>query len=226
MTTALAQWEKENTSFWRRKFERFPTRLFRRLFSAPALVLFAFLLGIHAASAPYSPLADIELRARLHHAEVGLKAREGELELARMEIARLQTIVDHSSEFGIAADLAQAIYDIALSEGIDPGLAFRLVRVESGFYPRAVSSAGAVGLAQVMPRTAFELDPSLGYSDLFDRDTNLRLGFRYLYQMLQRYDGDLHLALLAYNRGPGTVDRIRREGGDPSNGYEQMVLGR
>jgi soluble lytic murein transglycosylase-like protein len=75
-----------------------------------------------------------------------------------------------------------------------------------------------------MPPTAFELDPSLRYADLFDRDTNLRLGFRYLRQMLDKYDGDLRLALLAYNRGPGTVDGILRAGGDPANGYARAVL--
>lgn len=225
MSTALAQWERENSTLWRRAFAQ-RWKGIRRTLGIPALIILAFLLGVHAASAPYSPLADIELRARLHHAEVALNAREGELELARMEIARTRSIMEHSETFAISADLAEAIYDIALSEGIDPGLAFRLVRVESGFFPNAISHAGAVGLAQVMPKTAFELDPSLGYSELFDRETNLRLGFRYLRLMIDKYQGDMRLALLAYNRGPGTVDRIRREGGDPANGYAQAVLGR
>lgn len=224
MSTALEQWEYENSSRWRRKFGQ-RWQAIRRPLGVPAIALVAFLLGLHAASAPYSPLADIELRARLHHAEIALKAREGELELARMEMARLMGIMEYSEQHAIPADLSRAIYDIALSEGIDPGLAHRLVRVESGFFPRAISHAGAVGLAQVMPATAFELDPSLGYSDLFDRETNLRLGFRYLRLMLEKYDGDMRLALLAYNRGPGTVDRVLRQGGDPSNGYEHMVLG-
>jgi soluble lytic murein transglycosylase-like protein len=52
---------------------------------------------------------------------------------------------------------------------------------------------------------------------------NLRLGFRYLRMMLEQYDGDLHLALLAYNRGPGRVDGILRAGGDPNNGYSSNV---
>jgi soluble lytic murein transglycosylase-like protein len=74
-----------------------------------------------------------------------------------------------------------------------------------------------------MPSTAFWMQPGLKRDDLFERDTNLRLGFRYLRMMLEQYEGDLHLALLAYNRGPARVDGILRAGGDPSNGYSLNV---
>lgn len=223
MSSALLQWEKETTGRMRRAL-REAFAAFRRPLSALILALVAFVSGVYAGSNPKSPLADLELRSRLREAEIALKARQGELDLARIELARTRSIMEYSSKYSIPADLAQAIYDIALSEGIDPGLAYSLVKVESGFFQRAVSPVNTVGLTQVMPTTAFELDPTLGYSDLFDRDTNLRLGFRYLRLMLQKYDGDLRLALLAYNRGPGTVDAIRRRGGDPSNGYESAVI--
>ena len=97
--------------------------------------------------------------------------------------------------------------------------------MESEFYPRAISPVGAVGLTQVMPSTAFAMNPSLQYKDLFDQETNLRLGFRYLRYMLEKYDGDLRLALLAYNRGPGRVDEIREAGGNPAYGYDRAVIG-
>ncbi len=218
------QWEQETISPLRRKLGEWWASL-RRPVWATVFGGAAFVLGIYAASAPWSPLADVIVRQRLQSTEVALKARQGELELARLELARIENVMNYSAQFRIPADLAASIYDIALAEGIEPGLAFRLVRVESGFFARAVSPKGAVGLAQLMPRTAFELDPSLGYSDLFHRDTNLRLGFRYLRQLLEKYDGDLRLALLAYNRGPGTVDKIRRQGGDPANGYARAILG-
>jgi len=224
MQSAFAQWEQENTGAFRSVFGgawaaiRGPVRV--ALFGSTM-----FLLGVGAAVAPWSPIADVVVGRRLADAEAELKARRGELELVRLELARVSNVMGYSSKFRIPADLAASIYDIALAEGIDPELGFNLVRVESGFFQRAVSPKGAVGLAQLMPRTAFELDPTLGYSDLFDRDTNLRLGFRYLRQLLEKYEGDLHLALHAYNRGPGTVDRIVREGGDPSNGYARAVLG-
>ncbi|MBW3571573.1 MAG: transglycosylase SLT domain-containing protein, partial [Gemmatimonadetes bacterium] len=109
--------------------------------------------------------------------------------------------------------------------GIQTELAFRLVRVESAFRPRAESTAGALGLTQVMPATADYLQPGISREQLLDRDTNLRLGFRYLKELLAVYGGDAEEALTAYNRGPGTVARVRRAGGDPANGYADLVLG-
>ena len=188
-----------------------------------ALAGVMFLLAAAAARGP-QPGAGIDaLEAELRRTQSELNARQGELELARLELSRLSNIVSQSATHRIPADLAAAVYDIALSEGVDPVLAFSLIRVESGFTRRAVSPAGAVGYTQVMPSTAFWLQPGLGREDLFERDTNLRLGFRYLRMMIEQYDGDLHLALLAYNRGPGRVDEILRAGGDPSNGYSFNV---
>jgi soluble lytic murein transglycosylase-like protein len=180
----------------------------------------AFLLVAMADSGP----ARDELLAEIQHLQDQLTARQGELELARIHLDRLTAIVSQSARHDIPADLASAIYDTALEEGVEPKLAFSLVRVESRFTDDAVSSAGAVGLTQVMPSTAFWLDPDIGYEDLFRGDTNLRLGFRYLHRMIRQYHGQLDLALLAYNRGPTRVDSIIRAGGNPSNGYERAVL--
>jgi soluble lytic murein transglycosylase-like protein len=186
----------------------------------------AFALGVHLTTPPEGRQSRAELETRLQHVERQLVARQGELELARIELSRMEGVHEHSARHRIPADLAASIYDIAQAEGIDPRLAYNLVRVESGFSPRAVSSAGAVGLTQLMPTTAFWLEPTLGYGDLFDREINLRLGFRYLRMLVAHYDGDLPLALLAYNRGPARVDSIRRERRDPDNGYARAVLSR
>ncbi|MGH7482598.1 MAG: lytic transglycosylase domain-containing protein [Longimicrobiales bacterium] len=193
-----------------------------------AIAVVGFAAGVHFASAPLlnAERADpASLFARIQRAESHVTARRGELELFRIELSRLRRILEQSAAHRIPADLSASIYDIATAEGIDPALAYRLVAVESEFATRAVSHRGAIGLTQVMPATAFELAPSLRREDLFERDTNLHLGFRYLRQMIDRYDGDLRLALLAYNRGPGTVDSIRSDGGDPANGYARRVLG-
>lgn len=218
----LAAWEKEQRGRQLRRLAAWwmHVRSPARLLGFTAL---AFVLGLQVGARPAgSQLATLE--NSVESSRVALTARQGELELVRMEMNRLQEIMEYSRKYSIPADLAAAINDIALAEGIAPALAFRLVQVESGFYRRAVSPVGAVGLAQLMPATAFELDPSLQYRDLFDRDTNLRLGFRYLRWLLNRYDNDLRIALLAYNRGPGTVDSIRRVGGDPGNGYARAVM--
>ncbi|MBW3552962.1 MAG: lytic transglycosylase domain-containing protein [Gemmatimonadetes bacterium] len=219
---ALALWESQQRGRVRRRLGVYWTQLKAptRLIAFTAL---AFVLGLQLAARPDG--ADMAaLQRMVDDSRVALTARQGELELVRLEMTRLEEIMSYSRQYRIPADLAAAINDIALSEGIAPAVAFRLVQVESGFYQRAVSPVGAVGYAQLMPPTAFEMDPSLSYQDLFDRDTNLRLGFRYLHQMLNKYDGDLRLALLAYNRGPGTVDSVRRAGGDPGNGYARAIM--
>jgi soluble lytic murein transglycosylase-like protein len=225
-SSLVRQWERDQTSPVRRAVQYLWTAARRPLHVVGLTSVGAF-LGIQLAAGLHGPAvpADAELYQRLRDAQVALHARTGELELLRLEIRRLSRIMDYSARYRIPADLSKAIHDIALAEGIEPDLAYRLVRVESEFVQNAVSPVGAVGLAQLMPRTAYELDPTLSYRDLFDRDTNLHLGFRYLRQMLRRYDGDLRLALLAYNRGPGTVDNVLRAGGDPENGYSIAVLG-
>lgn len=153
---------------------------------------------------------------------VGFTAED--LDATRLRIDRATSVLAFAEKYGIDARLSEAIYDIALEEGIHPVLAFRLVRVESRFRPHAVSSKGAIGYTQVRLGTARGYEPDITEAELADRDTNLRLGFRYLRDMLKRYRGDLSLALLAYNRGPTAVDSIRTEGGDPANGYAQIVM--
>ena len=88
-----------------------------------------------------------------------------------------------------------------------------------------MSGVGARGLTQVMPRTARWLKPGTKTDDLYDQRTNLKLGFKYLNQLIDKYNGNVRHALLAYNRGPGTVDRILKRGGNPNNGYADKVLG-
>lgn len=126
--------------------------------------------------------------------------------------------------YPVTERLARSIVDAALEHGIEPEMAFGLVRAESSFRNGATSHVGAVGLTQLMPRTARWLEPGVSVRDLRDPDTNLRIGMRYLRQLIDKYDGNERLALLAYNRGPGTVDRVLKRGGNPNNGYVEKVL--
>ena len=148
----------------------------------------------------------------------------GPTEAVTRELRRARTLLNYSARFNVDAELTAVIYDIALQERIDPELAFRVVYAESRFNPRAISSAGALGLAQVMPSTAQIFDPDLGTEDLFDAEVNLRIGFRFLRDMLDKYPGDPSLALLAYNRGPSRLKELLDRGLDPRNGYASSVL--
>jgi len=127
-----------------------------------------------------------------------------------------------ASEYGISESLARDIHEAAVKVGIDPDVAFGLVRAESSFRTRAVSPVGAIGLTQVMPATAREIAPGTTRSDLMNAKTNLRIGFTYLRRLIDKY-GNEDLALTAYNRGPGTVNRLLRQGRDPDNGYAEKV---
>ncbi|HWP02108.1 MAG TPA: transglycosylase SLT domain-containing protein [Gemmatimonadaceae bacterium] len=138
-------------------------------------------------------------------------------------LRRWHQIFGYARRYRISVELAQAIHDIAVEEGIDPALAFPLVRLESRFDERATSPAGAIGLTQLMPATARAYIPDVTVEQLYDRETNLRIGFRYLRDLIAAYR-DVQLALLVYNRGPAAVQFDRELGIDPSNGYDRIVL--
>lgn len=190
------------------------------------VALFAFAFQLGAGSVDSEAGWAAEWQQRFLAGDARLQSLEGQIDLQKMQIERLERIHAYSAKYGIGADLAASIEEIALSERIDPEVAFELVRVESEFNPRAVSPVGAIGFTQLMPETARQLMPGITRSQIFDRETNLRLGFRFLRVMIEQYRGDLHMALLAYNRGPGRVDGLVKAGIDPDNGYARLVLGR
>lgn len=180
--------------------------------TAMALLVPAVLVG--AVSTP-AGVADIGYPPVRPALEVG---PEQQLERARLDAV-------FARHYDIPMDLAGRIHDAAREAGLDPVLAFGLVDTESSFRRTAVSWAGAVGYTQVMPATARWMDPRVRRGDLFETETNLKLGFEYLAYLLDYYEGDVRLALTAYNRGPGTVDGLLERGRDPENGYADKVLG-
>ncbi len=110
-----------------------------------------------------------------------------------------------------AEELDLLIDQASAREDVDPDLVRALIHQESGNLPCAVSAKGAQGLMQLMPETAGEL----GVTDPFDPRQNVEAGTKLLKQLLTKYNGDISLALSAYNAGPGRVDR---EGGIPQIG--------
>lgn len=101
------------------------------------------------------------------------------------------------------ASLAPLIDQVAQAHGLPASLLRALVQEESGFNPNARSSAGAMGLTQLMPGTA----ATLGVTDPWDPVENLNGGATYLAGLLQDYGGNVSLALAAYNAGPGAVSQ-------------------
>lgn len=95
------------------------------------------------------------------------------------------------------------IVEIARAYELDPALVAAIISVESDFNPRAVSRRGARGLMQLMPATAHEL----GVANIEDPWENIEGGARYFREKLDRFNGDLPLALAAYNAGEAPVRR-------------------
>ena len=100
------------------------------------------------------------------------------------------------------------IREAAAKYNLDPALIKAVIKKESSFNPRAGSSAGARGLMQLMPGTFREM----GGRNAMDPRDNIMAGAKYLSQMLRQHNGDMSLALAAYNAGPGNV---RKHGGIP-----------
>ena len=107
------------------------------------------------------------------------------------------------------AGINQLVEQTANRLQMDPGLIRAIVRVESGYNPKAVSSKGAMGLMQLIPATA----QRFGVANPFDPQQNLEGGVNYLKYLMILFGGDLSLSLAAYNAGEHTV---QRSGGIPA----------
>jgi soluble lytic murein transglycosylase-like protein len=103
------------------------------------------------------------------------------------------------------SDLRRMVVRLSEERGLDPRLVDALVRVESDYDPQAVSRRGAMGLMQLMPETARRLS----VEDPFDPEDNVRGGTRELSRLVERYAGNLQLALAAYNAGEGAVAQYK-----------------
>lgn len=97
----------------------------------------------------------------------------------------------------------EAIYSACNKYGVDPSLVHAIIKVESDFNPYALSRKGAMGLMQLMPHTAVEMDVKNSFNPI----ENIEGGVKYLRYLLDRYEGNLSLALAAYNAGETSVKR-------------------
>jgi len=134
---------------------------------------------------------------------------------------QLRTTFRLSTCIGNQAEYEPIINSCALQYGVDKSLVKAVIHAESGYDPNAVSSKGASGLMQLMPKTA----ESLKVSNSFDPKENIRGGVRYLRFLLDTFKGDIPLALAAYNAG---LSRVAQYGGIPpfleTRNYVDRVL--
>lgn len=114
------------------------------------------------------------------------------------ELPRSRTLIS-------VADLAPVIARHSRAHRLHPALIRAVIKTESDFDPLAVSRAGAIGLMQLMPQTAVRLE----VRDSYNPDENIGGGTKYLRQLLDRFDGNLPLALAAYNAGEHAVERYQ-----------------
>lgn len=165
-----------------------------------------------------APLGEgATLKALLARTQSKVTALQSRLE-------RADRIIHYSTEYGVSAGMSEKVYDAAIAENVDPELAFRLVNLESDFNPHAVSSAGALGLTQLMPATARFYQQNLRNDQLFDPTLNLHIGFRYLHSLVEQYHGQVNMALLVYNRGEVAVRAATSAGRNPTNGYDRILM--
>ena len=137
------------------------------------------------------------------------KAKFGELITNPSTRVNAQIYANSASSLSAKPDytsktkIKELISRVSKKHGVDEKLVNALVKQESGFNPDAKSKVGALGLMQLMPATA----KGLGVTDPMDPEQNVEGGVKYLKSMLDKYNGNIILALAAYNAGPGAVDK-------------------
>jgi soluble lytic murein transglycosylase-like protein len=190
-------------------------RWFLRLQLKAAVIVFTLALVLASQSSdtavPSQEVRQKDLASWVVHGEEGprravtradldsaISAEErGELTLFLLKTEKAKRGVLHSLPYG------KTLVAAAERHGVDGLLLAAIVRHESSFDPEIVSPKGAVGLMQLLPSTG----RAYGAEDLFNPGVNLDAGSRYLSHLLALYDGDLELALAAYNAGPTAVAR-------------------
>jgi soluble lytic murein transglycosylase-like protein len=178
----------------------------KRAFLASCVLLGALSLGVTSVNAQIAKVADDSGRNFWVNAEPPVQTK---LTFAKQRSAIYMPAEASFSGRGrpavsIDRDGAEKLVQEAASRHqVDPALVRAVIETESNWNPAARSRKGAIGLMQLIPTTA----QRFGVNDAYSPQQNVDAGVRYLKALLERYDGNLDLALAAYNAGEGAVDR-------------------
>lgn len=164
----------------------------------------------------------IQTAPAMTHAE-----RSGRIRSAILSLAERHRVTGDRERLNLLAD---TIYRESLANDIDPLLVAAIISMESSFRPAVVSEAGAVGLMQLRPFVARDVAERhdllwSGEITLVEPGQNVRLGVRYYRELVDRFQGDERLALIAYNRGPTRLrHQMRTSGPSVASSYAENVL--
>jgi soluble lytic murein transglycosylase-like protein len=162
-------------------------------------------------------LSDSGDEMNLHYA--GLFDR---VTLPDQESSKTYPVNQNNDGLAVPEDLHSIIRRAADENGVDAALIESVIRTESAFNPNSTSPKGAMGLMQLMPETARELSVANPY----DPVENVRAGTRYLKKLLNRYEGNVHMALAAYNWGMGNLEKRPEQLPAETRQYVEKVLRR
>jgi hypothetical protein len=174
----------------------------------------AFLIALFAAQPAKADYAVLRSGQRLHITgwqnlgdTVRLDLAGGSVTIPASDLDRIEPeeLFGESAQRDANVPYSAQIRNAARTYGLDPALVASVIAVESNFNSRAVSKKSALGLMQLLPKTAAQM----AVRNAFDPVENIDGGTRYLKQLLDRYDQNLVLALAAYNAGPKRVDFYR-----------------
>lgn len=155
-------------------------------------------------SSTQSNFGTLLLNPQLKHVDASIIKENPQISLDRalQEAAALQSNMP-TSQTATKSQVLNVINQVSKKYDVDEKLVQALIKQESGFNPKAKSKAGAMGLMQLMPSTA----KNLGVKDPYNMVQNVEGGVKYLKSMLNKYNGNVILALAAYNAGPNAVDK-------------------